>query len=142
MKIPESGRRSFLRGVLGAGAVAAAGYAGAATAQAATGDAAAASGTDPLALLGPVPFHGTHQAGILLAPQRQAIVVSFDATAASRPELTDVLQALTSRARILTAGGTPDPAGSPGRPRTRDPRARGAPGRADGHRRPGGLAVR
>jgi deferrochelatase/peroxidase EfeB len=116
MKIPESGRRSFLRGVLGAGAVAAAGYAGAATAQAATGDAAAVSGTDPLALLHPVPFHGTHQAGILPGSQRQVLVVSFDVTAANRPQLSDALQALTSRARILTAGGTPVPAGLTGPP--------------------------
>jgi deferrochelatase/peroxidase EfeB len=116
MKIPESGRRSFLRGVIGAGAVAAAGYAGAATAQAATGDAAAPGGLDPLAVLGPVPFHGTHQAGILPVSQRQVLVISFDLTAANRAELTDTMQALTSRARILTTGGTPPPVGLTGPP--------------------------
>ena len=115
MKLPDSGRRSFLRGVLGAGAVAAAGYA-ATAAQAATSDAAAPNGTDPLAVLAPVPFHGVHQAGILPGPQRQALVVAFDLTAASRAELTDALMALTSRARVLTAGGTPPPTGLTGPP--------------------------
>jgi deferrochelatase/peroxidase EfeB len=110
MKLPDSGRRSFLRGVLGAGAVAAAGYA-ATAAQAATSDAADPNGTDPLALLPAVPFHGVHQAGILPGSQRQVLVVAFDLTAASRAELTDALMALTSRARVLTAGGTPPPTG-------------------------------
>ena len=114
MKPSESGRRSFLRGIVGAGAVAATGYA-AAAAHAAV-PVAAATGTDPLATLAPVPFHGTHQAGILPAPQRQVLVVAFDMTATSRDELRDALTALTSRARVLAAGGTPPPAGITGPP--------------------------
>ena len=43
-------------------------------------------------------------------------MVSFDVTAASRGELTDLLRALTERARFLTAGGMPAPAGITGPP--------------------------
>jgi deferrochelatase/peroxidase EfeB len=58
-----------------------------------------------------VPFHGTYQAGILRAPQQQTAVVSFSATAEGRGELTNLMRALTSRARFLTAGGPPVPTG-------------------------------
>jgi deferrochelatase/peroxidase EfeB len=108
------GRRTFLRGAFGAGAVAAAtGYATRA-AQAATEDPASVG--DPEALLAAVPFYGLHQAGILPAVQRQALVVALDVTADGRGELTDALKTLTSRARFLTAGGTPEPAGATGPP--------------------------
>jgi deferrochelatase/peroxidase EfeB len=112
-----SPRRSFLRGLLGAGTVAAAatGYATRA-AQAATGAPAAASDLNADASEAAVPFYGPHQAGILPTPQRQAIVVSFDVTAQDRGELTGLLRALTSRAQFLTAGGTPPPAGLTGPP--------------------------
>jgi deferrochelatase/peroxidase EfeB len=104
-----AGRRAFLRGVVGAGALAAAtGYVERA-AQAATS--APADITDPDALLAAVPFHGVHQAGILPTAQRAALVAAFDMTAASRSELMDVFRALTGRARFLTAGGTPPPTG-------------------------------
>jgi len=63
-----------------------------------------------------VPFHGRYQAGILPAPQRQTAVVSFDVTAANRGELAELFQAITSRARFLTAGGTPPPTGIGGPP--------------------------
>jgi deferrochelatase/peroxidase EfeB len=63
-----------------------------------------------------VPFHGVHQAGILPPPQRQAVVLSFDATAGNRGELADLLQTLTERSRFLTAGGIPTPAGATGPP--------------------------
>ena len=123
---PESGeqtgprRRSFLRGMVGgvAGGVVAGGVAGAAT-----GSAYAASGPGPQAatneaiaagLLPPVPFHGQHQAGILPKPQRATAVVSFDATAEGRGELVELFQAVTNRARFLTAGGTPAPTGISG----------------------------
>jgi deferrochelatase/peroxidase EfeB len=60
---------------------------------------------------GPVPFHGTHQAGILTPAQRSTALVSFDVTADGRAELTDLLRTITQRARFLTTGGTPDSAG-------------------------------
>jgi deferrochelatase/peroxidase EfeB len=63
-----------------------------------------------------VPFHGKYQAGILPAPSRATAVVSFDATAANRAELADLLQTVTDRARFLTAGGTPPPVGIDGPP--------------------------
>jgi deferrochelatase/peroxidase EfeB len=111
MKSPEPGRRLFLRGALGAvgaGTVAATGYA-ARAAQAATPDVTAPSVTDPEALLAAVPFHGPHQAGILPTSQRQALVAAFDLTGTTQAELREMLMALTSRARFLTAGGTPPP---------------------------------
>src|SRR6201994_3281461 len=114
---PEApGRRSFLRGALGAGV--SAGVAGAALGAAggyadrspkptpATQVAADQAATGRLPA---VPFHGRYQAGILPDPQPATTVVSFDATAEGRGELTDLLQALTSRARGLTAGGAPPP---------------------------------
>jgi deferrochelatase/peroxidase EfeB len=115
-------RRSFLRGMVGgvAGGVVAGGVAGAATgsayaasrpdAQTATNEAIARG------LLPPVPFHGQHQAGILPTSQRATTVVSFDAIAQSRAELTDLFQTVTDRARFLTAGGTPPPVGIDGPP--------------------------
>jgi deferrochelatase/peroxidase EfeB len=113
------GRRSFLRGVLGAGAAGAAagvaaGYA-AGTSSGAARPAMAGPG-DPEARLPAVPFHGPHQAGILPEPQRQTAVVSFNVTAEGRGELTDLFQTLTDRARFLTAGGIPPPVGITGPP--------------------------
>ena len=91
-------RRTFLRGaVLGAGVTAAA---------AGTGIAVAADST-----AGSLPFHGTHQAGILRFPAPQSIVASFDVIAGDRAELTDLLRAVTDRARFLTTGGSPTAVG-------------------------------
>ncbi|TNC25394.1 Dyp-type peroxidase [Amycolatopsis alkalitolerans] len=88
-------RRSFLRGaVLGAGATAAV-----------AGTGAAAADTENL------PFHGMHQAGIVRTPPPQSIVASFDAIAENRAELTDLLRAITDRARFLTTGGSPPAVG-------------------------------
>jgi deferrochelatase/peroxidase EfeB len=107
------GRRSFLRGMAGgvaggvvAGAAAEYAYRAAPAAYAATTDEGALPG-----LLPAVPFHGRYQAGILPDPQRATVVVSFDATAGSRAELTELFQTVTDRARALTAGYTPAPAG-------------------------------
>jgi deferrochelatase/peroxidase EfeB len=113
------GRRSFLRGMVGgvAGGVVAGGIAGAATGYAYGGT---ATGADPAAAadlavlegrLPAVPFHGKHQAGILPKPKAATAVISFNATAESRAELTDLFQTVTDRARFLTAGGTPPPVG-------------------------------
>jgi deferrochelatase/peroxidase EfeB len=99
------GRRSFLRGaVLGAGATVAA---GAAATGIAAGAGAFADTPEPKAQPEIVPFHGRHQAGILRPPARQSIMASFDVVAENRDELTDLLQAVTDRARYLTAGGEP-----------------------------------
>jgi deferrochelatase/peroxidase EfeB len=61
--------------------------------------------------LAAVEFHGQHQAGILPRPQRQAAVVSWNVTAGTKAELTELMRALTDRARFLTAGGIPPPVG-------------------------------
>ena len=123
------GRRSFLRGMAGgvaggvvAGGVVAGGAAGAAAGYAYRGPGAA---PDPAAVtneatvqgrLPAVPFHGKYQAGILPAPKAATAVVSFDATAETRAELTQLFQTVTDRARFLTAGGTPPPVGIGGPP--------------------------
>jgi deferrochelatase/peroxidase EfeB len=95
-------RRSFLQG-------AAAGLAGAAGGTALGGGAAladpVAQGEEPKSRV--IPFHGYHQAGIATLPQQVAIFLSCDVTASNRKELTELFRSLTSRARFLTAGGTP-----------------------------------
>jgi len=108
------GRRSFLRGALGAGV---AGAVGGAVVGAAGGYAYRSAQSTPsgqlhadaleTGRLPAVPFHGRHQAGILAKPGRQTIVVSFNVTADGRGDLTDLLRMLTARARFLAAGGTP-----------------------------------
>jgi deferrochelatase/peroxidase EfeB len=103
-------RRNFLKGtVSGAAGTALAGgvLIGGAHADA---DAAAADGAPADAAS--YPFHGPHQAGILSpAPahkQAASLVASFDVTAGGKAELASLFQALTQRARTLTAGGPPD----------------------------------
>jgi deferrochelatase/peroxidase EfeB len=111
------GRRSFLRGMLGAGAAGAVGVV-------ASGSAASAATTSPTeqavaaeaGRLQPVPFHGVHQAGILPRTQRQTAVVSFAVTAEGRGELTELFRVLTERARFLTQGGIPPSVGITGPP--------------------------
>jgi deferrochelatase/peroxidase EfeB len=115
-------RRSFLRGLASgvAGGVVAGGLAGAAGEHAyrASGTQADSQAAANLAQLDgrlpAVPFHGAHQAGILPKPKAATAVISFDATAQSRAELTDLFQTVTDRARFLTAGGTPPPTGISG----------------------------
>ncbi|WP_217544916.1 iron uptake transporter deferrochelatase/peroxidase subunit [Streptomyces sp. GbtcB6] len=92
------GRRGFLRGAALAGAGLAAGG-------------AAAPGTDPTTPSTVAPFHGTRQQSAIAAPRRTTVFTSFDLTAESRAELTELLHTLTDRARFLTSGGTPDPVG-------------------------------
>ncbi|GAA4629033.1 Dyp-type peroxidase [Actinoallomurus vinaceus] len=94
-------RRSFLRGAL------AAGVAGAVAGPSAAGAASPARATEAATR----PFHGEHQAGILERTRRRTVVVSFDATAAGRSELTELFRTLTDRARALTGGGAPGDTG-------------------------------
>jgi deferrochelatase/peroxidase EfeB len=63
-----------------------------------------------------VPFHGRYQAGIRPASAPQSAVISFNATADGRAELTELFRTITDRARFLTAGGTPPPVGIGGAP--------------------------
>jgi deferrochelatase/peroxidase EfeB len=112
-------RRAFLRGALGAGvtgavAGAAAGYAYETTRPASASQQALADAQ--AGVLPPVPFHGRYQAGIRPASARQTAVISFNATAEGRGELIGLFRTITDRARFLTAGGTPPPAGIGGAP--------------------------
>jgi deferrochelatase/peroxidase EfeB len=111
-------RRAFLRGALTAGVGGAvAGVAGGAAAGYAYRNSrpvpasTVAMENSQAGLLPTVPFHGRYQAGILPQPQNQTAVISFNATAEGRAELTDLFQTITARARFLTAGGTPPPVG-------------------------------
>ena len=111
--------RAFLRGVAARARRARwrAGPAGTRTGPAAAGRRPASIALDDAEpALPPVPFHGRYQAGILPQPQRQTAVISFDVTADSAAELTDLFQTITGRARFLTAGGTPPPVGIGGPP--------------------------
>ncbi|HVX43946.1 MAG TPA: iron uptake transporter deferrochelatase/peroxidase subunit [Mycobacteriales bacterium] len=87
-------RRSFIKGLAGAGVAGA--VAGTAAAAAAADDSNAS-----------VPFHGDHQAGIVTPAQRHAAFAVFDVVAENKKELTELLRTLTERARFLTTGGTP-----------------------------------
>ncbi|MFJ5730493.1 iron uptake transporter deferrochelatase/peroxidase subunit [Streptomyces paradoxus] len=104
----HAGRRSFVKTALGAG-VAGAVLAGGGVALADSGG--AQDRADEQRSAAPVPFHGTHQAGILTPAQTAAAFVSFDVIAGSRAELADLLRTLTGRARFLTSGGTPEDLG-------------------------------
>ncbi|MCW2931338.1 MAG: putative Dyp-type peroxidase [Actinomycetia bacterium] len=103
-------RRNFLKGAVSGAAGTA--LAGGVLIGGAHQDAQAAATTaDNVTPAASYPFHGAHQAGILTpAPsgkQSASVVASFNVTAGAAAELTDLLQTLTSRARILTAGGPP-----------------------------------
>jgi deferrochelatase/peroxidase EfeB len=99
------GRRRFLQGA--AATVGAAAVAGSAVGAARGAPSTDADGKPATSY----PFEGSHQAGIVTERQNQAAFAAFDLTAASRAELGDLLRALTERARLLTAGGTPQQLG-------------------------------
>lgn len=94
------GRRSFLRGTLGAG------LAAAATGALGSDAALAQSARSSTGSARWIPFHGDRQAGIATPPQSAGTFVSFDLTASDRSQLTDLFRTLTARARFLTGGGT------------------------------------
>jgi deferrochelatase/peroxidase EfeB len=90
-------RRRFLLGSAAAGAIGAGGLAAVSHAEPAA--AATSSGAAVLA-----PLYGAHQAALLHPPAPSTAVVSFDVTATTRSELTQLLRNLTSRAQALTQG--------------------------------------
>jgi deferrochelatase/peroxidase EfeB len=123
---PVPGRRAFLRRA----GLAAGGFAGGATVGALAGDAASAlrpggpptgpaggapgepAGAPPAPTavggagrLPAVPFHGVHQAGILTPAPPAATFAVFDVTAGGRAGLAELMTAITSVARAVTAGG-------------------------------------
>ena len=95
-------RRSFLRGAAVGAAGAAAVAAGVAGTTVAMADDGSDTGSGRV-----IPFHGVNQAGILTKPQAFATFASFNATAANRADLIELFKTITTRARFLTAGGTP-----------------------------------
>jgi len=101
-----TGRRDFLRGALVTGA----------TGLIAAGTSGAAAPATPAAAAVTPPYHGLHQPGVTQEPRRHTVVTAFDVIAESRAELTDLMRALTDRARILTAGGPPREDGISGPP--------------------------
>jgi deferrochelatase/peroxidase EfeB len=109
-------RRAFLGTALGAaiaGGAAAAGYGYRASRPepAAQRQSEAELTAEELGTQVAVPFHGRYQPGITRLPPRAAAAVSFNVTVGTKNELTDVMRAITSRARFLTAGGQPPPVG-------------------------------
>jgi deferrochelatase/peroxidase EfeB len=105
-------RRGFVQAATAATAATAVGAGAAVGGPAATARAAARAASADA-----VPFHGTHQHGILTPPQRASAFVALDVTAGSRAELADLLKTITERARFLTTGGTPPDPGLTGPPR-------------------------
>jgi deferrochelatase/peroxidase EfeB len=104
-------RRQFMGrslAVLGAGGL---GALGGATAEAATAHPSARSAktlkeaAEQAQLAGAIPFDGPHQAGILTPAPAQATFVALDAIVPERLVLQEALQALSARARALSAGG-------------------------------------
>ncbi|MGO4384953.1 Dyp-type peroxidase [Specibacter sp. RAF43] len=110
---PESsptGRRTFLRHALATGAVGATAVASAIAPSPVPAHAQDAGVSAPESTR----FEGPHQAGIYrpALPQSAACFAVFTLTAANGPQLQQLLQTITDRARALTAGGSPVAAGS------------------------------
>lgn len=111
---PESiptGRRTFLRGAFATGAAGAAAAAAAVVPSHASLAMAGDGGSLPAAH---VVFEGEHQAGVYrpAQPQPAACFAAFALTAGNNEQLKELLVAITSRIRSLTAGGLPQPVGT------------------------------
>ena len=106
------GRREMLLGLGKAGGAAVVGgLVGRASMPNARADGMAGVASDD-DLLSAVPFHGTHQAGVVTPRPQFAMIVAFDVLAASRGDLQQLFQTLTERIAFLTKGGpatTADP---------------------------------
>ena len=102
-------RRHFLKGTVSG--VAGTALAGGVLIGGARADADASTRDGGPAVHASFPFHGAHQSGVLTpAPSdKQAFVcvAAFDAMASGKVGLADLMRTLTSRARFLTADGTP-----------------------------------
>ncbi|WP_414167700.1 Dyp-type peroxidase [Streptoverticillium reticulum] len=73
-----------------------------------------ADGTGPRTGAAPrrgTPFHAPRQQTLLTPPARATAFTAFDVTAPDRAGLVELLRTLTARARLLTRGGAPPPAG-------------------------------
>ncbi len=111
----EVNRRNFLKGTAaGAAGTALAGGVLIGGAHADANAAAAANagqGSGAPAEEASYPFHGTTQSGVLTpgpsGKQAFTCVAAFDSMASDKAALADLLQTVTTRARFLTAGGTP-----------------------------------
>jgi deferrochelatase/peroxidase EfeB len=104
------------RGLLGASAGAAVagvavGLGGAYAARAAAAPADATPATAPVSLDAPVPFRGTHQAGIVTPAQDRMHFVALDVVTKDRALLVDLLKKWTRAAERMTAGAEAAPGG-------------------------------
>jgi deferrochelatase/peroxidase EfeB len=104
-------RRQFMGRSLALLSAGGLGALGGAAAEAATAGSTAASGhaveehAEQAQLATAIPFDAPHQAGILTPAPAQATFVALDAIVPERLALQEALQALSARARTLTAGG-------------------------------------
>jgi deferrochelatase/peroxidase EfeB len=98
-------RRNFIKG-LTAGATGTALGAGLLV-RGADADTRSGGNSDTAAQPTAYPFHGAHQAGVFTPQQRAAAFVAFDVTAGNATQLAELFQTLTTRVRLLTAGGQP-----------------------------------
>jgi deferrochelatase/peroxidase EfeB len=102
-------RRKFLQGT--ATGAAGTALAGGVLIGGARADANAATQATEVTEKASYPFHGAHQSGILTpgpsAKQAATCVAAFDVTAGNKAALAELFQTVTTRARFLTAGGTP-----------------------------------
>jgi deferrochelatase/peroxidase EfeB len=111
---PRVGRRAFLRGSVATVGAGLGGVALSGATSAGGNPPGPAGGTGPAG--GIVPFHGTHQAGLLTPAQRSSVTIAFDVTATSKADRADALRALTDRARLLTSAAAPENDGISGPP--------------------------